>query len=75
MRIPENHAFASLNVVSFFTNMPKEKTVNVVRSRLNQIRAETKIPWEDLEEVLRLCLDSTDLNFKGKRISKKDGYQ
>ena len=70
-RIPENHVFASLDALALFTNVPKESAVEAVRKRWNQIINKTKIPWENFEEGLRLCLDSTDFNFKGTTYYQK----
>ena len=73
IRIPENHVFASLDALALFTNVPKESAVKAVRKRWDQIINKTKILWENYEEGLRLCLDSTDFNFKGTTYYQKRG--
>ena len=65
--------FASLDVVSLFTNVPKEAAVSAVKSRWQEIPPKVKIPWKEFEEDIRLCLDSTDFNFNEKTYFQKRG--
>ena len=69
--IPDNSVLASLDAVSLFTNVPKETAVSAVKSRWREIQPKVKMPWEDFEEGLRLCLNSTDFNFNDVTFLKK----
>ena len=71
--IPDNSVLASLDVVSLFTNVPKEAAVYSVKSRWREIQPKVKMPWEDFEEGLRLCLNSTDFNFNDVTYFQKRG--
>ena len=65
VNVPDNFVLASLDVVSLFTNIPKEAAISAVKCRWEEIRRKVSMPWNDFEEGLRLCLDSTDFNFNG----------
>ena len=71
--IPDNSVLASLDVVSLFTNVPKVGAVSAVKSRWREIQPKVKMPWEDFEEGLRLCLNSTDFNFNDVTYFQKRG--
>ena len=73
VNVPDNYVLASLDVVSLFTNVPKEAAISAVKSRWDEIRRKVSLPWRDFEEGLRLCLDSTDFNFDGKTYFQKRG--
>ena len=71
--VPDNHVHVSFDVVALFTNVPKENAVISIKNRWDQIGPKTKIPWNEFEQDLRLCLDSTDFKFKGDTYFQKRG--
>ena len=71
--IPENSVLASLDVVSLFTNVLQEAALSAVKSRWREIQPKVKMPWEDFEEGLRLCLNNTDFNFNDVTYFQKRG--
>ena len=71
--IPNNFVLASLDVVSLFTNVPKEAAISSVKSRWEEIRPKVQLPWTDFEEGLQLCLNSTDFKFNGITFFQKRG--
>ena len=71
--IPNNFVLASLDVVSLFTNVPKEAAISSVKSRWEEIRPKVQLPWTDFEEGLQLCLNSTDFKFNGTTFFQKRG--
>ena len=73
VNVPDNFVLASLDVVSLFTNIPKEAAISAVNSRWEEIRRTVSMPWNNFEEGLRLCLDSTDFNFNGTTYFQKRG--
>ena len=52
--IPNSAVFSFLDVISLFTNVPREAAVPAVKSRWQEIQPKVKMPWEDFEEGLRL---------------------
>ena len=71
--ISNNPVFASLDVVSLFTNFPKEAAVSAVKSRWQEIQTKVKFPWKNFEKVLRLCLDTMNFNFNEMTYFQKGG--
>ena len=62
-----------MDVVSLFTNVPKEAAISSVKSRREEIRPKVQLPGTDFEEGLQLCLNSTDFKFNGTTFFQKRG--
>ncbi|XP_071574822.1 uncharacterized protein [Temnothorax nylanderi] len=65
MRIDEDVKLISLDVVSLFTNVPVELTLDSVRQRWNYIETNCAIPCDDFIQAVKFVLDSTYFIFNG----------
>jgi len=57
------HAFASLDVVSLFTNVPIEYAYEGILNRWNLIECNTAIPKDEFINAIKLVLESTFFSF------------
>ena len=60
--INTNHLMVSFDVVSLFTNVPVDKTLNVIKHRLendNTLQNRTKLNINTIMELLTLCIKTT----------------
>ena len=74
IEIDEN--FLSHDVVSLFTNIPIQKALVIVRSRLNAdptLKDRTKLSVDDIMELLEFILTTTYMTFRGQIYNQKFG--
>lgn len=65
MSVVADHKLISLDVVSIFTNVPKELALNSIKKRYNFITTITPIPMKEYVLAISLILDSTFFTFNG----------
>ena len=71
-KIEEEEIFNSHNVVSFFTNTPIDKALELICSRLEKdSRLKKVVP--DIIELLKFVLSTTYISFGGKVYQQKFG--
>ena len=61
--LESDHVLASLDVVSLFTNVPKDLAVESVTTRWELISQNTTIPFDEFLGALKLIIDSTFFKF------------
>lgn len=64
-----NEVMVSFDVVSLFTKVPIELAIEVIREHLNNdadLPNRTHLSINDIIDLLRFCLESTDFTFHGK---------
>ena len=72
--IPLGYKLISFDVVSLFTNVPLEYTIDVAIKRIyNQSLVHTDIPLEDMRKLLLLCTKNVPFTFNGIVYSQTDG--
>lgn len=71
--LPEKHILISLDVVSLFTNIPKQLVVDIVTKQWKYISAYTNIEKDLFLDIVSFCFDSSYFSFKGVTYSQKDG--
>ena len=67
-KVPQNHKTVSFDVNSLFTNVPLEKTINIIiRKVYNENMIDTEIGRAQLQELLLPCMRHVDFTFGKKR--------
>ena len=71
--VQENEIFVSFDVVSLFTSVPVDKAFNLVLELLSSddaLPSPTSLSISDIEQGLKICLDSTIFSYKDSFTSK-----
>ena len=71
--VQENEIFVSFDVVSLFTSVPMDKAFNLVLELLSSddvLPSRTPLSISDIEQGLKICLDSTIFSYKDSFTSK-----
>ena len=74
--IEDNDIFNSHDVVALFTNTPIDKTLEIIKTKLekdNTLKNRTKLNTEDIMELLRFVLTTTYFTFRGVIYKQKFG--
>lgn len=66
VRLPANFVLISLDVVSLFTNIPKELVISAVHKRWAKIKKFTNLPKDEFIVGLTMVLDECCFQFNGK---------
>ena len=71
---PDGYEMISFDVVSLFTNVPLEKTIDIIMKKVYQEkRIKTKIKPEKLRTLLYLCTKEGHFTFNGEIYVQVDG--
>ena len=76
LTIEDDNIFNSHDVVSMFTNTPIDKTLEIIRERLendNTLKQRTKLDVDDIMELLEFVLTTTYFSFRGEIYKQKFG--
>ncbi len=74
MRPRSNQTMISFDVVSLFTNVPLEKTIDIILRKVYQEKlVKTKIKWKDMKKLLYLCTKEGHFTFNGETYVQIDG--
>ena len=74
LRIPNGHIMISFDVVSLFTNVPLNRTIDIIlRKVYNEKLIRTKIKRADMKELLLLCTQGVPFTFNGETYLQIDG--
>ncbi|XP_044764498.1 uncharacterized protein LOC123321057 [Coccinella septempunctata] len=71
--IPENYILVSLDVVSLFTNVPKDLVVELTKSRWSYIAAYTDMTKEMFIRVIEFIFQSSYFSFNDEIYSQNEG--
>ena len=72
--VPPGHNLISFDVVSLFTNVPLDKTIDIVLRRIYDENAiQTNIKWSDLKHLLLLCTKIVHFTFDNETYIQTDG--
>ena len=64
----------SFDVTALFTNVPLDKTIEILLERIyDKNELKTNIPREDLKELLELCTKQVHFSFNNTMYKQSDG--
>ena len=73
----EEEVLVSFDVTLLFTNVPIDKTVDVIHRKLaaeeDDLVVRTPLPAERIAELLQLCLKSTYFSYNGEFYEQRQG--
>ena len=74
LKIPDGHIMISFDVVSLFTNVPLNRTIEIILRKVYEEKLiKTKIKREDMKELLLLCTQGVPFTFNGETYLQIDG--
>ena len=73
-KIPPGYQMVSFDVVSLFTNVPLEETINIIIKRIyHKNEISTNIPKQEMKELLYLCTINAHFTLNSKIYVQVDG--
>ena len=74
MKVPEGYQMVSFDVVSLFTNVPLDQTIEIIlRKVYDEKKIDTKIKREDMKRLLLLCTQGVAFNFNRDLYTQVEG--
>ncbi|XP_062714231.1 uncharacterized protein LOC134291004 [Aedes albopictus] len=73
LKVPEDHVIVSFDVISLFTNVPKELILRAIREDWDRIKEHTQINMYLFLEIVNFCLDNSYFMFRSQIYSQKFG--
>ena len=74
MTIPPEHKMVSFDVVSLFTNVPLDETIDIITKRIyDKKEINTDIPKKEMRELLYLCTKNAHFTLNSKTYLQVDG--
>ena len=72
--IQKGYKMVSFDVKSLFTNVPLDRTINIILKRIyDQAELQTFLTRSELKEMLLLCTKKVHFTFNGKTYIQTDG--
>ena len=73
-KAPEGYVMISFDVVSLFTNVPLQRTIDIILHKIyTEKKITTKIPRNKMKELLLLCTQEVPFTFNGESYMQVDG--
>ena len=73
-KIPSNHRLISFDVVSLFTNVPIDATIDIIIRRIYEFKEiDTRITKNEMRELMLLCTKNVHFTFNGQTFTQVDG--
>lgn len=72
-RIPENYVLVSLDVISLFTNIPKQLVMDIIKKDFKFLSSYTQISSKTLLDIASFCFETSYFSFQQKIYLQKDG--
>ena len=73
-QVPAGYQLVSFDVVSLFTNVPLNKTIDIILRRIYEDNAiHTNIPCSDLKQLLLLCTKNVHFTYENETYIQTDG--
>ncbi|XP_074112299.1 uncharacterized protein LOC141536002 [Cotesia typhae] len=73
VRLPEGYVLVSLDVVSLFTNIPKELVLSTIEENWDDFKRVTKLWKKDLIDLVTICFDTSYFTFNNEFYIQLDG--
>ena len=72
--IPPNHQLILFDVVSLFTNVPIDTTIDITIGRIYEFKEiDTRITKNQIRELILLCTKNVHFTFNGETFTEVDG--
>ncbi|XP_055585338.1 uncharacterized protein LOC129738171 [Uranotaenia lowii] len=71
--IPHNHIMVSFDVISLFTNIPRDLVIRDIINRWDTIKPHTKINLDLFLEIVSFCMHASYFVFRGTHYIQKEG--
>ena len=73
-KIPFNHQLISFDVVSLFTNVPVDATIDIIIRRIYEFKEiVTRITKNEMRELILLCTKNIHFTFNGETFTQVGG--
>ena len=73
-KIPSNHQLISFDVVSLFTNVPIDATIDIIIRRIYEFKViDTRITKNKMRELILLCTKKIDFMFNSETFTLVEG--
>ena len=74
MKIKDGYKMVSLDVVSLFTSVPLDYTINIILDKVyREKKVKTQLSRDELRTLLELCTKKMHFSFNGKIYKQKNG--
>jgi len=74
LKIPKGYTMVSLDVVSLFTSVPLDDTINIILDKVYKDKLiKTKLSRYELKTLLELCTKEMHFSFNGKHYKQTNG--
>ena len=74
VKVPDGHQLISYDVKSLFTNVPLQKTIDIILKRIYENKEiNTSISKKDMKDMLILCTKSVHFSMNGDIYLQIDG--
>lgn len=73
VELQEGYIMVSLNVVSLFTNVPKDLVTDIITKHWTQVKQHVRVEQNMLVEMINFCFESGYFSFQGEIYDQLDG--
>ncbi|XP_014614262.1 PREDICTED: uncharacterized protein LOC106792377 [Polistes canadensis] len=73
IKLPEGYILVSLDVISLFTNIPKELVLKTINEDWKELAKSIKVPKNILVELIQFCFELSYFQFNGSFYQQMDG--
>lgn len=73
LKVPDDYVLVSLDVVSLFTNIPKNLVINIIEESYKYISNYTDISKSTLIQLIRYCFETSYFSYNNTIYLQKDG--
>ena len=75
-KMPFNHQLISFDVVSLFTNVPIDATIDIIIRRIYEFKEiDTRITKNEMRELILLCTKNVHFTFNGETFTEVGGLE
>ncbi|KAI4476142.1 hypothetical protein M0804_013832 [Polistes exclamans] len=72
-KLPEGYILVSLDVISLFTNIPKELVIKIIEDNWDELSKYITVHKKTLIELIQFCFESSYFRFNGVFYQQLDG--
>ncbi|KAI4476895.1 hypothetical protein M0804_013222 [Polistes exclamans] len=72
-KLPEGYILVSLDVISLFTNIPKELVIKIIEDNWDELSKCITVHKKTLIELIQLCFETSYFRFNGEFYQQLDG--
>lgn len=71
--VPDKHVLISLDVISLFTNIPKDLVLKIINEDWNEMAKVIKVKKDTLITLVKFCFESSYFTFQNRLYQQIDG--